>query len=279
MKTLKNKNPMKTSNYLERWSALPDQRKGQRHRNVNAVEFFPDPGQSAQPGIDPESGKIVRFKSLHSLNRKLLMLKWILLLLFMTSAGRVWTQTSQSPTQNVSVGNEPYLVTGTPGSTYNWTITPGNPGTEWAINGTGNSITVNWNMPGVYTLSVVETNAAGCHGLPVTVIVTVNQTPNVNDPPDQTVCNGSPTTSVNFTGDIPGTVYNWINNTPSIGLVSTGSGNIASFNAVNTGISPVVATITVTPSYTIAGITYTGTPQSFTITVNPLPVTSPIYHN
>ena len=69
------------------------------------------------------------------------------------------------------------------------------------------------------------------------------------------------------------------NNTPSIGLAASGSGNIASFNAVNTGTTPVVATITVTPSYTNAGITYTGTPQSFTITVNPLPVTSPIFHN
>ena len=101
----------------------------------------------------------------------------------------------------------------------------------------------------------------------------------MDDPPDQAICGGSPTASVNFTGGVPGTVYNWTNDTPSIGLAASGTGNIASFNAVNTGTAPVVATITVTPSYTNAGITYTGTPQSFTITVNPLPVTSPIYHN
>jgi len=210
---------------------------------------------------------------------KFIFAKWILLILFLASSGRVWSQTSQTPTQTVPIGNEPYLVTPTPGSTYNWSITPGSSGSEWSINGTGNSITADWNAPGVYTLSVVETNAQGCNGLPVSVTVTVYQTPNVNDPPDQTVCNGSATIAVNFTGAVPGTVYNWINNTPGIGLAASGSGNIASFNAINSGTIPVVATITVTPSYTNAGITYTGTPKTFTITVNPLPVTSPIFHN
>jgi hypothetical protein len=247
MNTLKNKNRMKTQNQLKRETGLLNQSNGQMSRKAYAGKF--------------------------------LMIKWILLILFLASSGLSWSQTSQSPTQTVPIGNEPYLVTPTPGSTYSWTITPGSSGTDWSINGTGNSITADWNSPGVYTLSVVETNAQGCNGLPVSVIVTVYQTPNVNDPPDQTVCNGSATIAVNFAGAVPGTVYNWINNTPSIGLAATGSGNIASFNAVNTGTTPVVATITVTPSYTNAGITYTGTPQSFTITVNPLPVTSPIFHN
>jgi hypothetical protein len=205
--------------------------------------------------------------------------KLILLTLFLPGVAGVWAQSSQSPTQTVPVGTEPYLVTPTPGSTYNWAITPGSAVTDWVINGTGNSISVSWNRSGVYTLSVVETNASGCQGLPVSVVVTVNPGPAVDDPQDQVVCGGSPVASVNFTGGVPGTVYNWTNDTPSIGLAATGSGNIASFNAVNTGSVPVIATITVTPSYTNAGVTYTGTPQSFTITVNPLPVTSPIFHN
>ena len=199
-------------------------------------------------------------------------------LLLSTTAG-VWAQSNQSPSQTVPVGNEPYLVTPTPGSTYYWAVTPGSSGLEWTITGNGNSISVDWNVPGVYTLSVVETNSSGCQGLPVAVIVTVNPGPGVDDPADQAVCAGSPTAAVNFTGGVPGTVYNWINDTPSIGLAANGSGNISSFNAINTGNAPVVATITVTPTFTNAGITYTGTPQSFTITVNPLPVTSPIYHN
>ncbi len=202
-----------------------------------------------------------------------------MLLMLLITGNAVHAQTNQSPTQTVPAGSEPYLVTPATGSTFNWTITPGNSGTEWEINGTGNSITVDWNLPGVYTLSVVETNASGCQGLTVSVVVTVIQGPAVDDPADQSVCSGSPVAAINFTGGIAGTVYNWTNDTPSIGLAATGTGNIATFNAVNSGTSPVVATITVTPSYTNSGVTYTGTPQSFTITVNPLPVTSPIYHN
>src|SRR5207248_9368460 len=85
----------------------------------------------------------------------------------------------------------------------------------------------------------------------------------------QTVCNGNPTAPVNFTGFVPGTVYNWVNNNTSIGLAASGTGNIASFIAINLSNVPVTATITVTPSYTNAGVTCTGTPTSFTITVNP----------
>jgi len=211
--------------------------------------------------------------------QRLLRKIWIIFILLMPCTSGLWAQSDQSPTQTVPVGNEPYLVTPASGSAYNWTISPGSSGVEWEIHGTGNSISVDWNLPGDYTLSVIETNSTGCQGLPVSVIVTVNPGPSVDDPSDQSICGGSPTLSVNFTGGMPGTIYNWINDTPSIGLAPAGSGNIASFNAVNTGTSPVVATITVTPSYTNAGITYNGTPQSFTITVNPLPVTSPIFHN
>ncbi|MBK8884181.1 MAG: hypothetical protein IPN67_18005 [Bacteroidales bacterium] len=238
---------MNTSTYLKMESLLLNQSNGQKNCNPFAVRFP--------------------------------LFKGILLFLLLALSFNAWAQTSQTPTQTVTAGNEPYLVTPTPGSGYTWTIIPGNSGTDWEINGNGNSISVDWNLPGVYTLSVVETNASGCNGVPVSVIVTVFQTPDVNHPPDQTICNGSLTNSVYFTGAVPGTVFNWTNDTPGIGLAASGSGNIESFSAVNTGTVPVIATITVTPSYTNEGITYTGISQSFTITVNPQPVTSPIFHN
>jgi gliding motility-associated-like protein len=59
--------------------------------------------------------------------------------------------------------------------------------------------------------------------------------------------------------------YSWTNNTPSIGLASSGTGNILPFTAINNTASPIVATITVTP---ISG-SCTGAPIVFTITVNP----------
>ena len=66
------------------------------------------------------------------------------------------------------------------------------------------------------------------------------------------------------------TTYNWTNDTPSIGLPASGTGNILPFNAINTGTTPVVATITVTP---VTG-GCAGTPRTFTITVNPSPTLS-----
>jgi hypothetical protein len=65
------------------------------------------------------------------------------------------------------------------------------------------------------------------------------------------------------------TIFNWTNDTPSIGLSASGTGSIPSFSATNTGSTPIVATITVTPM--IDGCA--GTPMQFTITVNPTAAT------
>jgi hypothetical protein len=203
-------------------------------------------------------------------------IKLIILILLMPGGSMILAQTSQTPTQTVCAGSEPYLVTATPGSTYNWSVTPGSSGTDWSINGAGNSITVDWNSAGIYTLSVTETNSYGCNGTPVSVTVTVNPIPVINDPPDQNVSNGAPVNAIAFTGSVPGTVYRWTNDTPSIGLATLGSGNITSFTAINSGTVPVVATITVTPSYTNAGLECTGTSQTFTITVNPSTTIDPV---
>jgi hypothetical protein len=110
-----------------------------------------------------------------------------------------------------------------------------------------------------------------CNGTPVTFTITVNTAATVNAVANQTVCNGANTTAVNFSSPTTGgtIVYNWTNNNVSIGLTSSGTGNIASFVAVNTGSSPQVATIVVTAAYTNGGVTCNGTPMTFTITVNP----------
>ena len=70
----------------------------------------------------------------------------------------------------------------------------------------------------------------------------------------------------------PGEVFSWTNNTTSIGLAASGTGNIGSFTATNSGTAPVTATITVTPSYTNGGTSCTGSAMTFTYTVNPTPV-------
>ena len=110
----------------------------------------------------------------------------------------------------------------------------------------------------------------GCQGPDKFFTITVNPTPIVNPVPNQVVCNGASTSPVNFSSPTTGgtLVYNWTNDNPGIGLAASGTGNIASFLPINNTAFPVTATITVTPSFTNAGVTCTGTPVTFTITVS-----------
>ena len=143
-----------------------------------------------------------------------------------------------------------------------------------AASGTGNIVAFSGvnagTIPVVATITVTpQTAGPACIGIAQTFTITVNPTPTVADPLDQTVCNGALTGAVNFSGT--GTSYDWTNSLPSIGLAASGTGNIAAFNGLNAGAVPAVATITVTPKYTFGAVTCTGAVQTFTITVNPLP--------
>ncbi len=118
--------------------------------------------------------------------------------------------------------------------------------------------------PGALTANITCTSDAVVKQVPVSA--TINALPVVNTVNDQTLSAGQTTTTVSFTGT--GTAYNWVNNTPGIGLAANGSGNIGSFTAVNTTNSPITATVTVTPS----SASCAGLPATFKITVNPAPV-------
>ncbi|NSW93265.1 MAG: SprB repeat-containing protein, partial [Bacteroidales bacterium] len=91
---------------------------------------------------------------------------------------------------------------------------------------------------------VYSLGGTNCIGTPQTFNITVNPTPTVIDPNDQVVCNGALTSVVSFTGTA--TSYTWTNNNTSIGLAASGTGNIPSFTATNTGNTVLSATITVT---------------------------------
>lgn len=99
------------------------------------------------------------------------------------------------------------------------------------------------------------------------VQVIVRPLPVINPITSQVVCNNSNTTAVNYTSSVAGTTFAWTNSNPSIGLPASGNGNINTFNAINTGTSPEVATITVTP--TAAGCV--GPTLTFTYTIMPSP--------
>jgi hypothetical protein len=162
------------------------------------------------------------------------------------------------------------------GTVYSWTNS--NTSIGLAASGTGNlpSFTAvnTGTTPVTATINVTPSYTNGgltCTGTATTFTITVNPTPTVNVVNNQTLCNGTNTTGVSFSGAVTGTVYNWTNTTTSVGLAASGTGNIPSFTATNATSSAVTATITVTPSYANAGVTCTGTPRTFTITVNPTP--------
>jgi len=170
------------------------------------------------------------------------------------------------------------FTTGNTGGATTYTWTNDQPSIGLASSGSGNISAFNavntGTSPVVATIVVTPhfTNASvACDGPTKSFTITVNPTGQVNQPADQVVCNNTQTTQVVFTtGNTGGaTTYTWTNDQPSIGLTSSGSGNISAFNAVNTGTSPVVATITVTPHYTSSSITCDGATKNFTITVNP----------
>ncbi|MGC4104184.1 PKD domain-containing protein [Ferruginibacter sp.] len=154
------------------------------------------------------------------------------------------------------------------GTTYNWTNN--NPAIGLAASGSGNipsfAATTSGNSTTTATITVTPVTNS-CPGTPKTFTITVNPSPNVLQPADQTLCNNSNTTAINFSGTVSGTVYSWTNNNPSIGLAASGAGNIPAFAASSNGTATNTATITVTPNYNGCS----GTPRVFTITVNPMP--------
>lgn len=180
--------------------------------------------------------------------------------------------------QTVCVGSNVAAVTftgATTGTVYNWTNS--NTAIGLAASGTGNiasfvgTNTTAAPISGTITVTPVYTNAGvTCTGTPRTFTITVNPIPTVNAVANFAACHNT-TAAAAFSGATTGTVFNWTNSNPAIGLPASGSGNI-SFTALNTTSAPVTATITVTPSFTNGGTTCVGTPTSFVITVNPLPV-------
>jgi gliding motility-associated-like protein len=90
----------------------------------------------------------------------------------------------------------------------------------------------------------LTTPGATADVVPVTGVV--NALPKVDPVQNVSYDSGATTTPINFTGT--GNTFTWTNDNPTIGLPASGSGPIPAFQTTNTGSSPVIATITVTPT-------------------------------
>ncbi len=129
------------------------------------------------------------------------------------------------------------------------------------IVGIWDPVNVSNTQSGVYTFAP----APGSCATSATFTVTVNPTPSLSPLSNIVVFDGDVVNAINFSGNPQGTVFNWTNSVPGIGLAASGVGNIPSFAAVNLTDADIVATITVTPTLN----TCTGAIRTFTITVKP----------
>lgn len=160
-----------------------------------------------------------------------------------------------------------------PATTYSWTNS--NTAIGLAAAGTGNIPSFTASNPGQMPITAsitVTPTANACPGTPQIFTITVNPSPTVDLVANQTLCNGSASSPVLFSGSVAGTVFGWTNDNPSIGLGAVGTGGIPTFTAVNTTNAPVTATITVLP----VANGCTGALVTFTYTVNPGPVMNPV---
>lgn len=182
-----------------------------------------------------------------------------------TSTQTVTVNTQDDPqftTGNYCSGT-PHTVTGiaTPGGTFTFNgLLPAtiNPSTGVISNG----------VAGTTYLITYTTPAGPCQAISTPVSVTVGTTPSVTAVGSQTICQGANFTAINFTGT-GGSTFNWTNTNSSIGVGTSGSGNIAAFAGAGTtpGGSANVGSFVVTPTLGACS----GTTQNFTLTVNALP--------
>jgi gliding motility-associated-like protein len=119
-----------------------------------------------------------------------------------------------------------------------------------------------------YTDTILPSNISKtCTGEEELVEIIVNPVPSVFDVNDILLFEGELSSSIILLGTLGGTVFNWVNSNVSVGLSSSGNGNIPVFTAQNPTLLPIQSTVTVTPLFGIAQCP--GDSISFDITVKP----------
>ncbi len=171
-------------------------------------------------------------------------------------------------TVKITVVVKPIL---TPQFSFGETLTLCRGGAAPALSTTsGNGIKGSWSpaaidnqASGAYTFTA---DPGQCAVASFKLNVTVNPVPSVDESADIIVNDGDIIPSNILNGTPAGAGFNWYNSTPSIGLAASGTGNVPSFNASNTGNDAVSATITITPLLNGCA----GEDKSYLITVKPL---------
>ncbi|MCX6167306.1 MAG: gliding motility-associated C-terminal domain-containing protein [Sphingobacteriales bacterium] len=102
--------------------------------------------------------------------------------------------------------------------------------------------------PGTTSYWVTQTTS-GCESDRAQIDVLINPVPTVNQPPNQTIINGTAIEPINFVGTVPNTIYNWTILNSGWGIPTTGVGNIPAYVVTSSTGSPSSGTtIIVTPT-------------------------------
>ncbi|MGC6526182.1 MAG: PKD-like domain-containing protein, partial [Flavobacteriaceae bacterium] len=129
------------------------------------------------------------------------------------------------------------------------------------------------NFVGYITFTLTTDDPVGpCESVVDNIQVEVLPNGQVNPISNVEYCNSVSTQSISFDSTQSGTIFNWTNSNTQIGLAENGIGDNISFNPVNNGPTPILATITVTPSIQSGNTICNGPTEEFTIQVNPTPV-------
>lgn len=152
----------------------------------------------------------------------------------------------------------------------NWDVTYEFNGTPTTVNAAASPYTINSAAVGTYDLISI-TDANGCtNALVGQVVIDTYPTPVVDPMANQSVCEGDDLLVTAFSGSPAGNTYDWVNLTGTdVGFGLNGTGDIGNFTGVNGTGLPIPVTIEVTPTSADGCV---GAPETFVITVNPLPV-------
>jgi gliding motility-associated-like protein len=157
--------------------------------------------------------------------------------------------------------------TSTPaGATFSWT----NSNTSVGLGASGASsipsFTASNNTSSTILATVnVTPSQNGCTGIASSFTISVKPAPAINPLTNVSYCTGVTTAPVTPISTPAGASFTWSNSNTAIGLSGTGTGNIPTFTATNTGSSAITGTVTI--QATLAGCT--GPTGSYSITVNP----------
>ena len=152
-----------------------------------------------------------------------------------------------NPTVTTCAGNSiSFEATGATGvETYNWyDVAEG--GTPIATSQIIKTPVLNYGENKTYWVSI--TNGV-CESTRARVDVVVKELPAVKKPENYSVCAGEFIQTINFTVSSQGATNYWSNDNTAIGLPSSGIGAIPSFKTPSNINSPIVSSITVTPSF------------------------------